>query len=108
MALFDKKSDEYMELDVESPDTGPEKFLVRVEKMGSFADTDRIQERIRSGYILLVKVRDLKEKDVNELKRAVAKIKKTCVALNGEVAGLGEDWLLVTTQNAKIHKVSEE
>lgn len=108
MPLFKKQQEEYVELDTEGPESGSEKLLLRVEKMESFADSDRIQQKIRDGYILLVKVRDLREKDVNELKRAVAKIKKTCLALNGEVAGLGEDWLLVATQNAKIHREPAE
>lgn len=108
MPLFKKEQEEYVELDVEGQETSSEKLLIRVEKMENFSDSDRIQDKIRDGYLLLVKVRDLREKDVNELKRAVAKIKKTCLAHNGEVAGLGEDWLLVTTQNARIHREAAE
>ena len=108
MPLFKKQQEEYVELDVEGQETSSEKLLIRVEKMENFSDSERIQGKIRDGYLLLVKVRDLREKDVNELKRAVAKIKKTCLALNGEVAGLGEDWLLVTNQSAKIHREAAE
>jgi SepF-like predicted cell division protein (DUF552 family) len=107
MTLFKKVPEEYLELGLEE-EKPSEKLLIQVERMDSFADSERIQQRLRDGRILLVKVKDLKERDMNELKRAVAKVKKTCLALNGELAGLGEDWLLATTRRAKIHREEEE
>ena len=49
-------------------------------------------------------IRDLREKDVGELKRAVARIRKTCIAVNGDIAGVSNDWVIVTPEYAKIHR----
>ena len=46
----------------------------------------------------------VKEKDMVELKRAVSKIRKTCEAIDGDVAGFGEDWLVATPSFAGIHR----
>ncbi len=107
MGIFNKEPEEYMELDLQE-EKPREKLLIQVERMDSFGDSDRLQQKLRDGYVLLVKVKDLREKDMNELKRAVAKLRKTCLALNGSIAGLGEDWLLATNNSAKIHQATEE
>ncbi|MBI4014330.1 MAG: cell division protein SepF, partial [Candidatus Aenigmarchaeota archaeon] len=83
------------------------KLTIQVEKLSSFADANRIQEKVRSGRILLVKIRELREKDVAELKRAVTRVRKTCLAVDGDIAGIGEDWLLVTPKTAKINRGAE-
>ena len=46
----------------------------------------------------------LRQRDPMELKRAVAKIKKTTDALEGNIAGFGENIVIVTPSFAKIHK----
>jgi SepF-like predicted cell division protein (DUF552 family) len=46
----------------------------------------------------------LKQKDPIELKRAVAKVKKTTDALEGNIAGFGENLLIVTPPFAKIQR----
>ena len=94
---------DYMELDTqeEAPDT---RLLVEVERLDNYADSDRLQRKVREGNILLVKIKDLKSKDMEELKRSVDKLRKTCLAINGDIAGLGEDWLVLTPPTAKIHR----
>ena len=48
-------------------------------------------------------VKHLRDKDVFELKRAVSKIKKTCDALEGDIAGF-ENLIIVTPSFAKIFR----
>lgn len=102
--IFEKKDEDYVELDEGTEDSSGSKMLIEVEHMGDVNDTDRIQKKVRDGMILLVKIKDLKDKDISELKRAVEKIKRTTVAIDGEVVGLGEDWLIVTPSTAKVHR----
>jgi hypothetical protein len=40
------------------------------------------------------------------LRRAIDKIKKTCFALEGEVVGLEEDWVVAVPQYVKVHRGS--
>jgi len=46
----------------------------------------------------------LKDKDLVELKRAINKLKKTCDAINGDIAGFGEDYIVITPSFGKIYR----
>ncbi len=110
MGIMDKfrgGDEEYLQLEHAQEDTGPKLRLVEVEKMESYADSDRIQKKAREGGIMLVKIKDLKNKDVSELKRAVERVKKTCLAIDGDIAGVGEDWLVVCGAGVKVQREQE-
>lgn len=98
-----RSSEDYVE--VEQPvEEIKGQLPVEIEHLDSYTDSDRIQKKLREGTVLLVRMKELKAKDAEELKRAVDKIRKTCLAINGDIAGLSEDWLLATPQAAKIHR----
>lgn len=110
MGILDKfrGEEDYVELE-QAPELEEEKkIIVQVERIGNIADSDRIQKKLREGYIMLVKIKDLRDKDLEELKRAVERIKKTALAMNGDIAGIGEDWLLVCPTSAKVHREAAE
>lgn len=96
------KEDDYIEIDVEalSPKVGA--VHIKVSKLNAYGETDKIQQFLREGNIVLVKIRGLRDKDINELKRAVEKLRRTCVALNGDIAGVDEDYILLTPHYARI------
>lgn len=98
-----RREEEYVEL-VGEEEKRADKIPIHIEKMEYYADSDRIQRKVREGAILLVKIKDLREKDMNELKRAVERIRRTCEAVGGDIAGAGEDWLIVTPNFAKIQR----
>jgi SepF-like predicted cell division protein (DUF552 family) len=75
---------------------------VGVENLKSFSDTDRIQTMVRDGKIVFLRIRDLRQKDISELKRAVDKLKKTCSAIDGDIIGIDEDFLVMTPSFARI------
>ncbi len=75
---------------------------VCVESLKSFSDTNRIQDLLREGKIVFLKIRDLRQRDLTELKRAVEKMKKTCLAMEGDIAGIDEDFLVLTPSFARI------
>ena len=63
---------------------------------------------LREGYtIALVNIKPLKDRDLVELKRAINKLKKTCDAIEGEIAGFGEDYVVVTPAFASIYRSSK-
>ena len=66
-----------------------------------------ILDALREGNtIALVNIKPLKDKDLVELKRAINKIKKTCDAIDGDIAGFGEDWIAVVPSFAHIHRAT--
>ena len=100
--------EEYMELDVDGKREQDHKVLVKLFVIKKYEDANRILNAIREGYtIAIVDFKVLKQKDPIELKRAVAKLKKTVDALNGSIAG-HDNFLVVTPAFAQIHKETEQ
>jgi len=98
-------SEEYVEIDLNAAQNKENKVLVKPFVLRQYDDTNDILNSIREGYtIAVVDIKTLKTKDVIELKRAVAKLKKTVDAIEGSIAGFGENILIVTPKFAEIHK----
>ncbi|MBI4016965.1 MAG: cell division protein SepF [Candidatus Aenigmarchaeota archaeon] len=95
----------YLELDSDVTDAAKSKVLVRPFILQDFEDIKPILDSLREGYtIALVNIKPLKDKDIVELKRAVNKLKKTTDAIEGEIAGFGEDYIVATPAFASIHR----
>ncbi|HIJ11029.1 TPA: cell division protein SepF [Candidatus Woesearchaeota archaeon] len=100
-------SEDYVEL--QSPATKEEKsrVMVRPFVMEEFEDIKEVLDVLREGStIALVNIRPLKEKDLVELKRAISKLRKTCDAIEGDIAGFGEDYVVAVPYFARIHRNS--
>lgn len=98
-------SDEYVEIDVNAVQSKDHKVLVKPFVLRQYEDINDILSGIREGYtIAIVDIKVLKSKDVIELKRAIAKLKKTTDAIEGSIAGFGENILIITPKFAEIHK----
>jgi len=94
----------YVELDTDVEDA-KSKVLVRPFTITDFEDIKEILNSLREGHtIALVNIKPLKDKDLVELKRAINKLKKTTDAIDGEIAGFGEDYIVVTPAFAQIYK----
>ena len=103
----DNSGEEYLEIDL-NPEKKENKVLVKLFMLKSYEETNEILNILREGYtIAIIDIRLLRKKDPIELKRAVSKIKKTTDALEGSIAGFGENMLIVTPPFAKIEKHPE-
>jgi len=97
--------DDYVELNTEGERGKGSKIIVRPFVMQDFSDIKLVLDSLREGYtIALVNIRPLKEKDLVELKRAVNKLKKTCDAIEGDIAGFGDDYIVITPSFASIYR----
>ena len=97
---------EYIEIDL-GQEVKKSKIIVRPFILKKFEDVTHILNALREGYtIAVVDIKPLKARDLIELKRAIAKIKKTADALEGSIAGFGENIILVTPQFAEIYKTA--
>lgn len=97
-----KKEEDFVEVDTGFEEES--KISVKVDSLKSYSDTDRILQFLREGNVVFLRIKDLRSKDINELKRAVEKIKKTCAAMNGDLAGVEEDYLIITPKFARIYR----
>lgn len=99
-----EKETEYVELENDN-ESMRSKVVVRPFMLEQFDDVKPILDSLREGYtIALVNIRPLKDKDLVELKRAINKLKKTTDAIEGEIAGFGDDFLVVTPAFASIYR----
>ena len=97
--------EDYIELDMGNAIVNSSsRVMIVVEKLEDFGDADRIQQKVRNGNIVFVNIKDMKEKDISELKRAIARIRKTTLAISGDIAGISEDWIICTPSYARIHR----
>ncbi|MEK6900336.1 MAG: cell division protein SepF, partial [Nanoarchaeota archaeon] len=81
------------------------KILIKPFVLEDFADVKDTLDALRDGYtIALVNIKPLREKDLVELKRAISKLRKTCEAIEGDIAGFGEDYVVAVPYFAKIHR----
>lgn len=99
---------DYMEVNVVGSEDGSivtkGKIGIVVERLNEFSDTDRILKSIRNGNIIFLKIKGLKEKDIGELKRSIERLKKTIIANNGDIAGVEQDWLILTPRDIIVQR----
>ncbi len=104
----DQFVDEFVEIDPRKDIGSRSKIVVRSFVIEDFADVKGALDALREGYtIALINIKPLKDRDIVELKRTINKIKKTCDALEGDIAGVSEDWLVVTPAFAHVHRNRE-
>src|SRR3990167_3265397 len=97
-------AEDYVELDTGSDESRP-KAVVRTFSLDDFEGIKPILDSLRKGHtIALINIKPLKDKDLIELKRAINKLKKTCDAIEGDIAGFGENWIAAVPNFAYIYR----
>lgn len=105
----DEFGEDYLEVDRDSQAKFKQKVIVKPYVVREFRDMQLPLNDLREGYtVALINVKLLKDKDVSELKRAVSTLKKTCSAINGDLAGFGDDWLVATPGFAQVFRPKAE
>lgn len=104
MTLDYDLDDDYIELKEQNTHT-ESNIMLRYCVIDSFEDVKPILDFLREGNsICVIKIKDLRDKDINELKRGISKIKKVCEVMDGEVVGMDEDYLIASPSFVKISK----
>ncbi|MBI2671073.1 cell division protein SepF [Candidatus Woesearchaeota archaeon] len=105
----DEFTDDFIEIDSSADANRPRaKVTVKPYAVEDFSDIKQVIDDLREGYtIALVDIRSLRDKDLVELKRAVNKLKKTTDAMEGDIAGLGDHFLVITPSFAQIYRNKE-
>ena len=104
--MFQESEQGYVELGSESSSTDTKsKLTVRPFVIEEFEHIKPILDSLRQGHtIALINIKPLKDKDLVELKRAINKLKKTCDAIEGDIAGFGENWIAAVPNFAYIYR----
>lgn len=99
--------DDFVELDAEMTETD-EKVVIRAETLKEFDDVETVQEHLRNNHIVWVNIQPLKKKAMTDLKRAVKRLKKTVKSIDGDMAGVDEEWIIVSPSYAEIERSSDK
>ena len=103
--ITEEGDEEFVELNTNVTDDARTKIMVRPFVIEDFSDIKPALDSLREGYtVALINIKPLRDKDLVELKRAVNKLKKTCDAIEGDIAGFGEDWIVVTPGFASVYR----
>jgi len=95
--------DDFVELDAEMSET-EEKVVIRAETLKEFNDVEKVQEHLRSDHIVWVNIQPLKNREMADLKRAIKRLKKTVASVDGDMAGVDEEWIVVCPEYATIER----
>ncbi len=94
---------EYVQIDNSQRKDGNAKVIVRPFVLEDFTDTKSILEALRGqDTIALINIQPLKDKDIVELKRSINKLKKTVDAIGGDIAGFGDDYIVICPPFAQV------
>ena len=112
MGLFSRffRKEEKKELEPEEIAEVPElqeeasPVTIVVDKLDSYAACDRILRKVKTNHIVIAKIKELKESNMDELKQAVNRLKTSVALWDGDIAGVGEEWLIITPKNAKVQR----
>lgn len=99
--------DEFVELDAEMAEKD-QKVVIRAATLKEFGDVEEVQNHLRDNHIVWVNISPLKNKDMTDLKRAVKRLKKTVRNVDGDMAGVDEDWIVVCPGYAEIARTSDQ
>lgn len=103
--MFDEAGEAYVELGNEAAANTKSRLMVRPFVIEDFEHIKPILDSLREGHtIALINIKPLKDKDLVELKRAINKLKKTCDAIEGDIAGFGENWIAAVPNFAYIYR----
>lgn len=107
--ISETKGDEYVELSEEGTGEEKAKITIRPYVIEDFEHIKPILDALRDGKtVALINIKPLKDKDLVELKRAINKLKNTCDAIEGDIAGFGEDWIAAVPSFAHIYRGKKE
>lgn len=99
----DVVDDDFVELDAEMSET-EEKVVIRAETLKEFSDVEKVQEHLRNEHIVWVNIQPLKNREMADLKRAIKRLKKTVASVNGDMAGVDEEWIVACPEYATIKR----
>ena len=80
----------------------PKTIYLKTSTLDSLDELDKIKGELETGNIAIIRLTSLFDKDLDDVKRAVRKLKKFIEEIDGDIASLGEDRIVVTPSHIKI------
>ncbi|MBU4246344.1 MAG: cell division protein SepF, partial [Nanoarchaeota archaeon] len=84
-----------------------EGMKLKVHTPEHFSDFKKIPEDIRSGHVVLLNVKPLKEENISELRHFVEKIKRISDGISSKIMGIGEHHIIILPKKIGVHHDSD-
>ncbi len=108
MRLFGRRDkdlnlDDYVEVPIEL-ESQQKNVKIMLDKLENYNAVERVIKKLRDGNIVIVKIKDLKDSNLDELKHAVSKLRTVCGSIDGDIVGVGDEWIILTPASARIER----
>ncbi|RJS89927.1 cell division protein SepF [Candidatus Bathyarchaeota archaeon] len=84
-----------------APASPPEMYLKAIP-LRTYEDVDIIKSEVRAGNIVITNVSPLAKRSIEDVKRAISELSEYMTLLEGDIARLGEERVVLTPKNVKI------
>jgi SepF-like predicted cell division protein (DUF552 family) len=78
------------------------KIFLKAMPLRNLSDLDTIKREVKSGNILIIKVSPLANKNIEGIKKAVNELCKFVKTVDGDIARLGEERVVITPSSVRI------
>ena len=91
---------EYSELPIEDGKEAA-KVYIFIEKISDILSADTVMQKVRQGNIVIAGIKDVKERK-DELRQIISKLKNMTASSDGDIIGVGDEWLILAPKSAEI------
>jgi len=105
IGLFHKQKKQPEEKPVEVPPQTPEpqeKSYLKAMPLKDLADLENIKSEVKNGNILILRITPLASKSIEEVKQAVNQLYEFAESIQGDIARLGEERVVICPPNIRI------
>jgi SepF-like predicted cell division protein (DUF552 family) len=80
----------------------PGDTYIKAIPLRAYEDVDIIKSEVRAGNIVITNVAPLAKHNIEDVKRAINELNEYAVLINGDIARLGEERVILTPKTVKI------
>lgn len=78
------------------------KTYLKAMPLRDLSDLDSIKNEVSSGNVLILRITSLAKKSIDDVKRAVNELIEFAESIDGDIARLGEERVVICPSNVKI------
>jgi len=82
--------------------TPSSQIYIKASPLNDLSDIDGIKEEVSTGNIVILKITPLARKSFDDTKKAIHELSEFVVGIDGDIARLGEERIVVTPSGVKI------
>jgi len=98
----EKDESEPSEVEVKHPKVESGKLYLKALPLRELSDVDEIKREVKAGNIVIIRVNALARKSIEDVKRAVNELCEFAESIDGDIARLGEERVVLTPSNVRI------